>query len=89
MNRLSIDVVAREELASSGLGELRRLFDDEYLDDFGEWEPDQPYGYASHDVHVVARVDGCVAGHVGWACREITDVVPFYASRRWARIRRR
>lgn len=31
----------------------------------------QPYGYASHDVHVMARVESRVIGHVGWARGEI------------------
>ena len=53
-------------------------FDSEYLKEFGEWDPQQPYGYASHDVHVMARVEGRVVGHVGWAGRDIavgTEVV--------------
>ncbi len=45
-------------------------FDSEYLKEFGEWDPQQPYGYASHDVHVMARIEGRVVGHV-WARREI------------------
>lgn len=52
-------------------GELRRLFDSEYLEEFGEWDPEQPYGYASHDFHVIARIDRRIAGHVGWARREV------------------
>ncbi|WP_370517204.1 GNAT family N-acetyltransferase [Pseudactinotalea sp. HY160] len=32
---------------------------------------EQPYGYAPHDVHVIARIDGRVVGHVRWAHREI------------------
>jgi GNAT superfamily N-acetyltransferase len=48
---------------------LRRLFDAEYLAEHGEWDPEQPYGYAPHDVHVIARAAGDVVGHVGWARR--------------------
>ncbi len=51
--------------------QLRQLFDSEYLDEHGEWAPEQPYGYAPHDVHVDARVHGRVVGHAGWARREI------------------
>lgn len=47
------------------------LFDAEYLRDFGAWDPEQPYGYAPHDVHVVARSGGAVVGHAGWARRAI------------------
>lgn len=46
-------------------------FDSEYLKEFGEWDPQQPYGYASHDVHVMVRLEGRVVGHVGWARRDI------------------
>lgn len=71
MKHSALDVIAHEDLSEAELCELRRLFDSEYLDDFGEWDPEQPYGYAPHDVHVVARIDGRVVGHVGWACREV------------------
>lgn len=67
----SIDVVAHEALTSEAISQLKRLFDDEYLDDFGEWDPAQPYGYAPHDVHVIARSDDGIVGHVGWARRTI------------------
>lgn len=66
-----IEVIAHEELTEGDLGELRRLFDSEYLDEFGQWDPSQPYGYASHDFHVIARIDGRITGHVGWALREV------------------
>ena len=78
MKHHSIEILAHQELAEADLGELRRLFDSEYLKEFGEWDPQQPYGYASHDVHVMARVEGRVVGHVGWAGRDIavgTEVV--------------
>lgn len=67
----SIEVLAHQELTEADLGELGLLFDSEYLEEFGEWDPQQPYGYASHDVHVMARIDGRVVGHVGWARRVI------------------
>lgn len=71
MSRQVIGAVEHDELAGSDLRELRRLFDAEYYDDFGEWDPGQPYGYVSHDTHVVARVGDRLIGHVGWARREI------------------
>lgn len=74
----SIEILAHQELTEADLGELRQLFDSEYLKEFGEWDPQQPYGYASHDVHVMARIEGRVVGHVGWARREIavgTEIV--------------
>lgn len=71
MPECAIDVVAHEELTPGDLAGLRRLFDTEYLDDFGEWDPDLPYGYAPHTVHVIARSDGAPVGHVGWARRTV------------------
>ncbi|WP_224763650.1 GNAT family N-acetyltransferase [Salinibacterium sp. ZJ70] len=41
------------------------------LTEFGDWNPQQPYGYAPHDVHVIARRGDATVGHVGWARREI------------------
>ncbi|WP_460801149.1 GNAT family N-acetyltransferase [Microbacterium sp. GXF6406] len=72
MTELAINVVVHEELTTSDLVGLRQLFDAEYLDDFGEWDPDLPHGYAPHAVHIVARSDGEVVGHVGWARRTVT-----------------
>lgn len=66
-----IDVIAHDDLIEDDLGGLRGLFDSEYLDGSGQWDPEQPYGYASHDFHVIARIDGRIAGHVGWARREV------------------
>ncbi len=71
MPEVAIEIVAHEELTSSDLGGLRRLFDAEYLDDSGEWDPDMPYGYAPHALHVIARRGGEIVGHVGWARRTI------------------
>lgn len=67
----SIEVVAHGALSAGDRGELRRLFDREYLVEFGPWYPEQPYGYASHDVHVIARSGESIVGHVGWARRMI------------------
>lgn len=53
------------------LGELRRLFDSEYLEEFDQWDLDQPYGFASHDFQVIARIDGRISGHVGGALRGV------------------
>lgn len=64
MNRLAITSFMHDELASSHLAELRRLFDDEY--------PDQPYGYAPHDLHVIVRVGNRIVGHAGWGRRAIS-----------------
>lgn len=68
---LAINVVAHDALTSRDLVGLRRLFDAEYLDDFGEWNPGMPYGYASHAVHVIAQLNGETVGHVGWSRRTV------------------
>ncbi|WP_460799200.1 GNAT family N-acetyltransferase [Microbacterium sp. GXF0217] len=68
---MPIDVVPHGSLTSDEIAGLRHLFDAEYLDEHGEWDPAQPYGYAPHDVHVIARWDGRIVGHVGWERRTI------------------
>jgi len=67
----SIRVIRHDELTRDDLDGLRALFDAEYLSAFGGWHPDQPYGYAPHDVHIIASHDGTIVGHVGWARRVI------------------
>lgn len=68
---IEIVVVAHSELTAEVEGGLRGLFDAEYGQDFGGWDPELPYGYAPHDVHVVARQGRRIVGHVGWARRTI------------------
>jgi aminoglycoside 2'-N-acetyltransferase I len=67
----TLEVVPHDALTPSDTAELRRLFDAEYLAEYGPWAPDLPYGYAPHDVHVIARSDRGVIGHVGWQRRVI------------------
>lgn len=67
----SIEVVAHNALGARDLDQLGRLFDREYFYDFGPWDPDQPYGYAPYDRHVICRSGDDVVGHVGWARRVI------------------
>jgi len=68
---LSIRVVPHDELTRDDLDGLRTLFDAEYRSEHGDWHPDQPYGYAPHDVHVIAGEGDAIVGHVGWARRII------------------
>lgn len=68
---IAIDVVAHTDLKAGDVGRLRRLFDAEYKQNFGEWDLELPYGYAPHDFHIVARQRGEIVGHVGWARRDI------------------
>ncbi|MGW8484398.1 GNAT family N-acetyltransferase [Microbacterium sp. NPDC055903] len=67
----SFSIVRHEVLTANERSALRALFDAEYASGYGPWDPELPYGYAPHDVHVIASVDGAVIGHVGWARREI------------------
>lgn len=72
MKELSIEVLAHDALAGRDLDLLHLLFDREYLEAFGPWGPEQPYGYTGHDTHVIARAnDGGIVAHVGWAHRMI------------------
>lgn len=66
-----IRVVDHADLGPDDLDQLRALFDAEYAAEYGPWSPEFPYGYAGHDVHVVARHGEAVVGHVGWARRVI------------------
>ena len=52
-------------------GGLRRLFDAEYLAEHGAWDPEQPYGYAPADLHVVGSLDRRVVAHAGLQRRTI------------------
>ncbi|MXS73245.1 GNAT family N-acetyltransferase [Microbacterium sp. CSI-V] len=66
-----IEAVPHDDLGPDELVALGSLFDDEYLDAFGPWHPAQPYGYAGHDVHVLAWEGSRLVGHVGWARRRV------------------
>lgn len=71
MTPLVIDVISHDRLTVQDVARLRALFDAEYHAHFGAWDPDQPYGYAPHDVHIIARRGASVVGHVGWERRVI------------------
>jgi aminoglycoside 2'-N-acetyltransferase I len=65
-------VLAHADLLAQHVDGVRALFDAEYLDEYGAWDPDHPYGYAPHDFHVVGLVGDRVVGHVGFQARTIT-----------------
>ena len=67
----TVDVVPHDALSGLDIAALGRFFDNEYLDHFGPWSPELPYGYAPHDTHMIARSAGGVIGHVGWQRRLI------------------
>lgn len=68
---ISIEAAEHGQLAPGSVGQLRALFDAGYLQDFGRWDPEQPYGYAPHGMHFIAYEDGTAIGHAGWAIRSI------------------
>ena len=68
---IAIDVVAHSALTVDDVARLHRVFDAEYQQGYGDWNPELPYGYARQDLHIIARQGGAVLGHVGWARRAI------------------
>jgi len=59
------------DLAATELGALQSLFDGEYQNEFGPWNPDAPYGYSPADTHVLAFRGQALAAHVGFQRRLI------------------
>ncbi|MBV7412268.1 GNAT family N-acetyltransferase [Dermabacteraceae bacterium TAE3-ERU27] len=70
---LNVNLTVNQHSLLSGiaLAEMRRLFDAEYRADFGDWDPDGPYGYAPADWHVLAWLGRRLVGHVGFQRRVI------------------
>ncbi len=60
------------ELSRADLVGLQKLFDNEYMRDYGPWDPDAPYGYSPADFHVMGFRGTVVAAHVGFQCRVIS-----------------
>lgn len=60
------------DLSSVELSALQKLFDDEYMSDYGPWNPDAPYGYSPADFHVLGFRRTVLAAHVGFQRRVIT-----------------
>lgn len=60
------------DLTASELDSLENLFDGEYRNEFGEWNPDAPYGYSPADTHVLAFRGQALAAHVGFQRRLIS-----------------
>jgi aminoglycoside 2'-N-acetyltransferase I len=66
------EVIRHGELSRTHLYQLRALFDREYLDHHGPWDPDAPYGYSPADTHVLVTHDGQLVAHAGFQRRVIT-----------------
>lgn len=60
------------DLTSSELDALENLFDSEYRNEFGTWNPDAPYGYSPADTHVLAFRGQALTAHVGFQRRLIS-----------------
>lgn len=69
---LEVHVTIHGDLSDDDLGQLRSLFDHEYLADHGAWTPTDPYGYSGAQVHVTAYDGARLVGHVGFQPRVIT-----------------
>lgn len=54
------------------LGALRELFDAEYFSEYGQWNPNAPYGYSPADFHVLAYQGSVLTAHLGFQRRIIT-----------------
>jgi aminoglycoside 2'-N-acetyltransferase I len=59
------------DLTTTERDALKSLFDSEYLNEFGPWNPDAPYGYSPAETHVLALRGQDLAAHVGFQSRLI------------------
>jgi aminoglycoside 2'-N-acetyltransferase I len=66
-----IEVVRHDDLSRIHLGRLHALFDHEYLDDYGLWSPDAPYGYSPADMHLLVTCGSELIAHAGFQHRVI------------------
>lgn len=60
------------DLTAAELDALENLFNSEYRNEFGAWNPDAPYGYSPADTHVLAFRGQVLAAHVGFQRRLIS-----------------
>ncbi|WP_372967183.1 GNAT family N-acetyltransferase [Microbacterium sp.] len=58
-------------LSESETAALGALFDSEYREGHGEWDPDRPYGYSPADVHTMIFLKDVAVAHVGYQRRVI------------------
>lgn len=59
------------ELSARDYADMAVLFDSEYLEDWGSWNPKRGYGYARGELHCFARVGGKLVGYAASARRFI------------------
>lgn len=67
-----IHVRRHDDLTSAELDALAHLFDSEYQNEYGAWNPDEPYGYSPADTHVMAFHSRELIAHVGFQRRLIS-----------------
>lgn len=65
-------VRGHNDLTTVELDALEALFEGEYRSEFGEWNPDAPYGYSPADTHVLAYRGQTLTAHVGFQRRSIS-----------------
>ncbi|WP_372983547.1 GNAT family N-acetyltransferase [Microbacterium sp.] len=66
------ELVEHQDLSTSQLSALGKLFDSEYRVTHGAWNPDRPYGYSPAHVHVMLSIGRIVIAHVGFQRRTIS-----------------
>lgn len=66
-----VNIVEHDALSESQSAALRELFDREYRAEYGEWNPDRPYGYSPADVHTIVFRGSIAVAHVGFQRRLI------------------
>lgn len=69
---ITLEVMTRAAATARDDAQIRHLFDGEYRSSHGLWDPAQPYGYAAHDMHILARNGDEIVGHAGWGRRRIS-----------------
>lgn len=68
---LDLAVIPHRLLTAAQLTVLGDLFDTEYAETHGQWNPDRPYGYSAADVHATISSGATVIAHVGFQRRLI------------------
>ncbi|WP_445337286.1 GNAT family N-acetyltransferase [Clavibacter sp. CFBP 8614] len=66
-----IEVVRHHDLSRTHLEQLRALFDREYLDGYGPWTLDAPYGYSPADMHLLVTHGSELVAHAAFRRRVI------------------
>lgn len=68
---IDIELLWTTQLGPTHHAEMASLFDGEYVQEWGPWNPKGGYGYAGSELHALARMDGRLVGHAASARRFI------------------